>query len=99
MPEPTQITFTHKEVVEALVRKQDIHNGIWGLYVRFGINAANIGQEPASELLPAAIIPVLEIGIQRFDKVNNLSVDASVVNPKPDSSRKKKKHDRNPEGN
>jgi hypothetical protein len=81
MPEPSRIVFTYKEVVESLVRKHEIHEGIWGLYVRFGISAANIGREPTAELMPAAIIPVLEIGLQKFDAENNLSVDAAAVNP------------------
>jgi hypothetical protein len=82
MAEP-RVSFTYKEVVEALVRKQGIHDGIWGLYIRFGINAANVGADPNAELAPAAIIPVLEIGLQKFDVVNNLSIDAALVNPKP----------------
>ena len=81
MPEPTRIVFTYKEVVESLVRKQDIHEGIWGLYIRFGISAANIGSEPGAELVPAAIIPVIEIGLQKFETETNLSVDAAAVNP------------------
>jgi hypothetical protein len=89
MAEPTRIVFTHKEVVESLVRKQGIHEGIWGLYIRFGINAANIGSDPGGDLLPAAIIPVLEIGLQKFDKQSNLSVDAAVVNPQSDRTEKR----------
>lgn len=80
MAESTQIVFKHKEVVEALLKRQGIHEGIWGLYVRFGIQGANIGQSDA-DLVPAAIIPILEIGLQRFKEVNNLSVDAAEVNP------------------
>src|SRR5687768_2104093 len=32
---------------------------------------------------PAAILPIQEIGISRVNELNNLSVDAAVVNPKP----------------
>jgi hypothetical protein len=32
--------------------------------------------------VPAAIIPVLEIGLQKFEKENNLSIDAASVNHK-----------------
>jgi len=81
MTESQQIfTFTHKELAELLVKKQGIHEGFWGLYIKFGINAANIGQGP-NDILPAAIVPVLEIGIQKFSDDNNLTVDASKVNP------------------
>ena len=80
MAEPTQILFSHKEVVEALVKKHGIHDGIWGIYVRFALKAANIGVSD-SDLLPAAIIPVVELGLQKFEKENNISVDAAKVNP------------------
>jgi hypothetical protein len=81
MAEPTQFVFTHKEVVEALLRKQGIHEGIWGLYVRFGISASNVGPSP-TEILPAAIVPVVELGLQKFETENNIAVDAAKVNPK-----------------
>lgn len=78
MSESTQIVFTHKEVVEALLRKQGISSGIWGLYVKFGIGAMNMGAGPA-DLNPTAIVPVMQIGLQQFEEINNLSVDASKV--------------------
>lgn len=82
MPETTQLAFTYKEVVEALLKMHGIHEGIWGLSVKFGISAMNVGPS-ATEIVPAAIVPLLNIGLQRADEENNLSVDASKVNPKP----------------
>ena len=90
MGETTKITFSYKELAEVLVKKQDIHEGIWGLYVRFGIKAANFGPTD-DELKPTAIIPVLELGIQKYDKENNLSVDAAKINPIPKKKGKAKK--------
>jgi len=89
MAEPSQITFSHKEVAEALVRKQGIHNGIWGLFVKFGMQATNIG-ESQNEVKPAAIIALLEIGLQKFEKENNISVDAAKINPKTENKMSKK---------
>jgi hypothetical protein len=82
MPEPQNFLFNHAEIAEALVKQQDIHEGLWGIYIRFGIGAANIGQDAEGKIMPAAIVPVLQIGIQRFPKPNNLTVDAAKVNPK-----------------
>src|SRR6266567_1854572 len=79
MPEATQIVFKHRELVEILLKAQGIREGIWGLYVRFGLGAQNVGVTEA-DLNPTAIIPVLEIGLQKFEKENNLSVDAAKVN-------------------
>jgi len=84
MAEASQIIFDFKEVAEALVKKQGLREGIWGLYVKFGIKAANIGGDE-SDLRPAAIIPILELGLQKFDTHNNLTVDAAKVNRKAKS--------------
>jgi hypothetical protein len=81
MAEASQITFSYKEVAEALVKKHDLNEGIWGLFVKFGLAASNIGPNDTN-LKPAAMLAVLELGLQRFDKENNLSVDAAKVNPK-----------------
>jgi hypothetical protein len=78
MPAPTQFTFSYKEVVELLVRKAEITEGIWGLQVRFGMQATNINQADGT-LLPAAVVGILEIGLQKFDKLNNIAIDAGEL--------------------
>ena len=80
MAEVDRFTFSHKEVVEALIRKQSLHEGLWGLYVEFGIGAANAGPNK-DDLNPTAIVPVLKIGLVRVSEKSNLSVDAGEVNP------------------
>jgi hypothetical protein len=80
MPETSQFTFSFKEIVTALIKAQDIHEGIWGLFINFGLQATNIGPTD-SDLRPAAIIPALAIGLQKFEKETSLSVDAAKVNP------------------
>ena len=90
MAEAALVTFSYKEVVEALIKKHGVHEGIWGLYLKFGIQATNVAFG-SPDLLPAAIVPVLEIGLQKFEELNNLSVDASVVNPSPKQGVKSKK--------
>ena len=81
MAEATEFSFSFKEVVEALLKKQGIHEGLWGLSVKFGIQATNVGPN-ASDLLPAAIVPLMSIGLSKFESETSLSVDASKVNPK-----------------
>lgn len=80
MPEPSQIVYSFKELAELMVKERDLHEGFWGVYVKFGISAINAGQSD-SDLKPTALVPVLEIGLQKFDGLNNLSVDAAQVNP------------------
>jgi hypothetical protein len=80
MAEANQIVFSHKEVAESLVKQHGINEGLWSLYIEFGIGAANVGPND-QELNPSALVPVLKIGLQRTDKLSNLTVDAAIVNP------------------
>ena len=89
MAEAKQYVFSYKEIVEALIKQQGIHEGLWGIFMRFGIQGANAaGPDPTGEpLLPVAVIPVLEVGIQRAEADKFPGVcDAAVVNPKKTSS-------------
>lgn len=87
MPETRQVAFSHKEVAAALVKEAGLHEGIWAVSIEFGLQAGNVGstKEPGSDVLPAAIIPVISIGLHKADKETALSVDAAVVNPAVDS--------------
>jgi hypothetical protein len=82
MAEAAQYLFSYREIAEALVKHQGIHEGIWGIYLEFGIAGANISPGSTDDqVVPAAIVPVLKMGLQRFDKPNALTVDAAEVNP------------------
>jgi hypothetical protein len=82
MSEAINYVFSHKEIAELLIKKQDIHEGHWSIYIEFGLAAANIASSPEDpNLLPSAIVPVKRIGIQKLDQPNQLSVDAAHVNP------------------
>ena len=80
MPETTQCTFSHKELATILVKELGLHEGIWGLFFKFGLGGTNLGPSD-DKLLPAAIVPVMEVGIQKFEKETSISVDAAKVNP------------------
>ena len=82
MPEVKNYTFEHTELAEILIRKLDLHEGFWGVYIEFGLVGANVPSGPDGKtVLPAAIDFVRKIGIQRFDEPNSLTVDASQANP------------------
>ena len=82
MPEIQNVTFSHKEIAEALIKLHNIHEGLWGIYLEFGIAAANVNSgKDENNLVPAAIVPVVKIGIQKFPSPNNLTVDAALANP------------------
>jgi hypothetical protein len=92
MAESTEIMFDYKDVVELLVKKQNLHDGIWSLHIRFGMKATNIGSSADSnDHVPTAMVGVLQIGIHRVDKENNLSIDAAKVNPLQQSGTPKRR--------
>jgi len=83
MAEATNYLFGFQELAAILVREQGITEGLWGIYIEFGLGAANINTAPGEKMLaPAAINIVQKLGIQKFAEANNLTVDASEVNPK-----------------
>jgi hypothetical protein len=82
MPEAKNYVFSHAELAEVLVKRLDIHEGNWGVYLEFGLGAGNIPQTAdQSSFIPAAVCFVNKIGIQKFDTPTNLTVDAAQVNP------------------
>jgi hypothetical protein len=91
------LTVPFKDVAAALVRQAGLHEGKWALYFEFALGAANIPAanvaDPTKPLLrPAAIIPVVKLGLRRVEQLDDLSVDAAEVNPAkttPGSPRKR----------
>jgi len=88
MAEATLISYSFKELAELLVKDRGIHEGYWGLYAKFGISAANVGSS-VGDVRPTALVPILELGLQKYDELNNLNVDAAEVNPKPSGTSKR----------
>ena len=86
---PDPILVTYKDLAELMVKHKGVHEGLWGVYVRFGLRATNmpVQVEEQTSLMPAAILPILEIGIQPFGEATDLTVDAAIVNPKPSRKR------------
>jgi hypothetical protein len=83
MAEISQYSFKLSEVITALIKAQDLHDGIWMLSVTFGFAVANSGPSD-TELSPAAVNALQSIGLQRMPpdtKPTNLMVDAAKVNP------------------
>lgn len=83
MAEADRYMFDFKEITEALIRKQGVRKGLWGIAIEFGLAAANVPLGPdtgdGAPISPAAISIVQKIGIQQFPKANNLTVDAAQM--------------------
>lgn len=87
MSEAALYIFSFKELAELMVKKQGLHEGLWAISVKFGINAANISFG-GTDYSPTAMIPILEIGIQKQTEPTPLTVDAAKVNPRPAAAKK-----------
>lgn len=82
MADASQYTIPYKELAEVMVKHLDIHEGLWSVFFRFGISGFNLSLND-SPYVPSAIVPILQVGINRESEVTPLSVDAAVVNPQP----------------
>lgn len=84
MPEPNQITWTHKELVTLLVKQAGLHEGRWWLLVNLGMGPGNFGPSE-DQIAPGVVVAVAGIGIQREAPGQRaptaLVVDAAEVNP------------------
>jgi hypothetical protein len=92
MAEASQFTFTHKELVEVLIKKAGVHEGKWMLLVNFGFAAINGGPSP-DQIVPAAMAAIQSIGIQKApdDGPPSLVADAAQVNPRDPRKVKEKR--------
>jgi len=89
LSDPTPITFSYKEVVEALLKHKGIKDGVWRIWVEFGLGAANIAG-PGGQISPTAFIPVKTLGIIPTGDINHLSVDAKSLRAATSSTSRKK---------
>ncbi len=80
---PQQVTFSYQELAELLIKHRGIHEGLWGIYAEFTLGATlAIGPPPSETIVPAALVPIQSLGIQRYEEeVDGLTVDAAIVNP------------------
>lgn len=80
----------YKEIVEYMLKKHDIHEGIWGVYARFSFGAVNT-RDSAGEILPASVTGIKEIGISPFPEESTIAFDAAKLNPLKQLTKRTKK--------
>ena len=82
MPEITQYTLSHRELLELMIKSVGVHSGKWMLTISFGFGAVNIGNGP-EDAQPSAVVQVQKIGMQVAppDAPDSLVLDAAKVNP------------------
>jgi hypothetical protein len=80
MPEVGAYTFSYKEVVEALIKFQDLHEGHWQLNPGVKMSASNLGQT-MNHLKPTIVISIDNFGLLKVEQETNMTVNAAKVNP------------------
>ena len=91
MADVTQLNFTHREVIEALLIQQRIIEGCWTFAVNFGFGAATAGPNP-EESHPTALVAVTGLSLLRVEPgTPGTYVDASTLASKPSGIKKKSK--------
>ena len=81
MAEPTQYVFAHKELAEILIHKQGLHEGIWTLAFQLGMGNANAASPTGGDPVPAVVVSIMSVGLQKTDKEGPMALDAAKVNP------------------
>ena len=79
MAEIDQYSFSHKELIEILIKEIKVKEGKWALNVSFtlGVGAVPTGQPGSSEAVPGAMVGIQKIGITRAKEPIN--PDATIV--------------------
>jgi hypothetical protein len=84
MAEITQYSFSFAEIAEALIKRQNLHEGEWIVGVEFVLNVGAMGMSPES-IRPGAMILANQLqlvnAIPGQQQPRGLAVDAAVVNP------------------
>jgi len=93
MAEISQYSFSFVELAEALIKRQDVHEGQWVVAIEFGVTIGMMG--PTLDVVrPGAMVLANQVQLVRAtagQSPPHLIVDASVVNPAKAKTSKKAK--------
>jgi len=91
--EKPQFFFDAQEIVEELIKKQGLHNGLWKLTLEIGLIGSNVNvlKDGKTTLTPAGIVIVPRIGIAKTEELDDLTVNAAEVNPHEEPTKTRKR--------
>lgn len=81
----SQFTYTHKELIQLMLKDAGIHDGWWNLAVNFRLGAGAFGPT-ADDVVPSGFVGVEGVGIQRVElkegePIPPLTYNAKELNP------------------
>lgn len=90
MSEPSQFSFSPREVLELLVKKQGIHEGIWALRLTYTLTGVDVpyARGKTNDIVPGAILRIPTFVLQKLETEKGNSVDAAKVNPAKSNTNK-----------
>jgi hypothetical protein len=93
MAEENQHAMELNQLVELLIKHNNVHEGRWSIMVGFQIGVGAYG--PAEQTYPGAAVTIQQIGIQRVEPGVQIApgafvLDAAEVNPIAPSQKKAK---------
>jgi hypothetical protein len=94
MADVNQYALPLRELIELIIKANNVHEGQWSLLLGFQIATGMFGPTP-EQAFPGAAISVNQIGIQRHPPgvpttgPGVIVVDAEKVNPKSQQSRRR----------
>ncbi len=75
--------LSFRALASLAVKALDIHEGHWSIELAFSSTASNVTINNGKEEKPALTTAIVGVDLMRFDKPNNRSIDAAMVNPAP----------------
>lgn len=80
----TQRMFSHRDLLEMLVKRAGLHKGRHQLVIAFAFGASNF-KDNEGKAMPAATALVAGVGLMEAqpDSPDDLVIDAAEVNPAP----------------
>lgn len=84
MPAVAQYNFSLQEVTEALIKQQDLHEGLWSATFNLNVGVGLMGPKPG-EIFPSAMVQITSVALSKVDPGQSPPppgvVDAAVFNP------------------
>ncbi|MBI2716932.1 MAG: hypothetical protein HYX37_21165 [Rhizobiales bacterium] len=87
MAQSTQVLFSHRDLIELLIKNAGIHDGRWSLLLNLSVGTGHMAVPP-DQTGPGVMVVVTSVGLQRLQDgidagKDAIVVDATEVNPEP----------------
>jgi len=90
-PHHQPLLFSIEDVIEALIKAQGIHEGLFCLSVTFNIGIGDFGPTQES-LAPGVSACISRLGLQQVQTPGPHTVNAAQVNPAPQPRKRKQQN-------